>query len=427
MNAIAPKTAPAGKTATAPDAKSAGGPEIAAAFEDFMRAFEAFREANDERLDAVERRVAGDVLLDEKVARIDQAVDNTRRRVDELVLKAGRPLLGGGERVPSGAASDHKAAFDLYVRSGETTGLRRLEEKALSVGSAQDGGYLVPPETEAEVSRRLSIASPIRSIASVRTISSMVYSKPFSTTGPATGWVGEADARPETASPPLAQLTFPAAEIYAMPSATQALLDDAAVNIDQWIAEEVDQVLAEKEGTAFVSGDGIKKPTGFLAATKIAQASWSWGKLGYLATGVAGNFPAASPSDILVDLVYALKAGYRQNATFVMNRKVQSVFRKFKDSTGNYLWSPPAAPGGRAMLMNYPVVEAEDMPDMATDSFALAVGDFRRGYLVVDRQGMRILRDPYSAKPYVLFYTTKRVGGGIQDFDAIKLLKFGVS
>jgi HK97 family phage major capsid protein len=285
----------------------------------------------------------------------------------------------------------------------------------------------VPPETEAEVSRRLSIVSPIRSIASVRTISSMVYSKPFSTTGPATGWVGEADARPETASPPLAQLTFPAAEIYAMPSATQALLDDSAVNIDQWIAEEVDQVLAEKEGTAFVSGDGIKKPTGFLSATKIAQSSWSWGKLGYLATGVAGNFPAASPSDILVDLVYALKAGYRQNATFVMNRKVQSIFRKFKDSTGNYLWSPPATAGGRATLMNYPVVEAEDMPDMATDSFALAVGDFRRGYLVVDRQGMRILRDPYSAKPYILFYTTKRVGGGIQDFDAIKLLKFGVS
>jgi HK97 family phage major capsid protein len=426
MNAPAQKAAPATRTASAPDAKSAGGPEIAAAFEDFMRAFETFREANDERLEAIERRVSGDVLLDEKVARIDQAVDHTKRRVDELVLKAGRPAIGG-ERAPSGAASDHKAAFDLYVRSGETAGLRRLEEKALSVGSAQDGGYLVPPETEAEVSRRLSIASPIRSIASVRTISSMVYSKPFSTTGPATGWVGEADARPETASPPLAQLTFPAAEIYAMPSATQALLDDAAVNIDQWIAEEVDQVLAEKEGTAFVSGDGVKKPTGFLAATKAAQASWSWGRLGYLATGVAGNFPAASPSDILIDLVYALKAGYRQNATFVMNRKVQSVFRKFKDSTGNYLWSPPAMPGGRAMLMNYPVVEAEDMPDMATDSFALAVGDFRRGYLVVDRQGMRILRDPYSAKPYVLFYTTRRVGGGIQDFDAIKLLKFGVS
>jgi HK97 family phage major capsid protein len=426
MNAPAQKAAPAPRTAPAPDAKSAGGPEIAAAFEDFMRAFETFREANDERLDLIERRVAGDVLLDEKVARIDQAVDHTKRRVDELVLKAGRPSIGG-ERAPSGAAGDHKAAFDLYVRSGETAGLRRLEEKALSVGSAQDGGYLVPPETEAEVSRRLSIASPIRSIAGVRTISSMVYSKPFSTTGPATGWVGEADARPETASPPLAQLTFPAAEIYAMPSATQALLDDAAVNIDQWIAEEVDQVLAEKEGTAFVSGDGVKKPTGFLAATKVAQAAWSWGRLGYLATGVAGNFPAASPSDILVDLVYALKAGYRQNATFVMNRKVQSVFRKFKDASGNYLWSPPATPGGRAMLMNYPVAEAEDMPDMATDSFALAVGDFRRGYLVVDRQGMRILRDPYSAKPYVLFYTTKRVGGGIQDFDAIKLLKFGVS
>jgi HK97 family phage major capsid protein len=277
------------------------------------------------------------------------------------------------------------------------------------------------------VSRRLSLASPIRSIASVRTMSAMVYTKPFSTGGPATGWVGETDLRPETASQPLAQLSFPATEIYAMPSATQSLLDDAAVDIDQWIADEVEQVFAEREGAAFVSGDGVKKPTGFLTSATVAQAAWTWGKLGYLATGAAGAFAPANPSDILVDLVYGLKGGYRQNGTFVMNRRVQSTIRKFKDTTGNYLWTPPTAPGGKAMLMNFPIVEAEDMPDIAADSFALAFGDFRRGYLVVDRQGIRILRDPYSAKPYVLFYTTKRVGGGIQDFDAIKLLKFGVS
>lgn len=411
----------------APAVKSAAGPEINAAFEDFMRAFEAFRDTNEERLGAVERRMAADVLTEEKLTRIDQAVDQTKRRVDDLVLKGRRPSAGRDEAAAFGPASDHRAAFELYVRSGETAGLRRMEEKALSVGSAVDGGYLVPPETETEVSRRLSLASPIRSIASVRTISAMVYTKPFATSGPVTGWVGETDARPETASPPLAQLSFPATEIYAMPSATQSLLDDAAVDLDRWIADEVEQVFAEREGTAFVTGDGVKKPTGFLAAPKVAQSAWAWGKLGYLPTGVASAFAAANPSDVLVDLLYAVKGGYRQNGTFVMNRKVQSTVRKFKDTTGQYLWTPPSGPGGRAMLMNFPIVESEDMPDVAVDSFSIAFGDFRRGYLVVDRQGMRILRDPYSAKPYVLFYTTKRVGGGIQDFDAIKLLKFGVA
>ena len=159
----------------------------------------------------------------------------------------------------------------------------------------------------------------------------------------------------------------------------------------------------------------------------MAEASWEWAKIGYIATGVDGALPAADPSDILIDLVYALKSGYRQNANWVMNRKTQAAIRKLKDDDGNYLWQPPAMPGARAMLMGFPLVEAEDMPDIASDETPIAFGDFARGYLVVDRTGVRVLRDPYSAKPYVLFYTTKRVGGGVQDFDAIKLLKFGVS
>jgi HK97 family phage major capsid protein len=159
----------------------------------------------------------------------------------------------------------------------------------------------------------------------------------------------------------------------------------------------------------------------------VANASWSWGNLGYLASGAAGAFAASNPSDTLVDLIYALKAGYRQNGSFVMNRKTQATIRKFKDSTGAYLWQPPAQSGGRATLMTFPVVEAEDMPDVAANSLAVAFGDFQRGYLIVDRVGVRVLRDPYSAKPYVLFYTTKRVGGGVQDFDAIKLLKMAAS
>ena len=209
-----------------------------------------------------------------------------------------------------------------------------------------------------------------------------------------------------------------------MPAATATLLEDSAVNLDQWLAGEVDQVFAEQEGTAFVTGDGANKPKGFLSYTTIANASWVWGDIGYIATGAAGAFPASNPSDVLVDLIYALKAGYRQNAVFVMNRKTQAAVRKFKDGQGNYLWQPPAVAGGRASLMSFDVVEAEDMPDVAANSLSVAFGDFGRGYLVVDRQGVTVLRDPFTAKPYVLFYTTKRVGGGVQDFDAIKLLKF---
>ncbi|HEV7416083.1 MAG TPA: phage major capsid protein, partial [Tianweitania sediminis] len=206
-----------------------------------------------------------------------------------------------------------------------------------------------------------------------------------------------------------------------------ALLEDSAVDLDSWLTDEIEMAFAEQEGTAFVTGNGVNKPKGFLASDKVADASWSWGSLGYLATGAAGAFAASNPADKLVDLVYALKAGYRENGSFVMNRKTQAAVRKMKDGDGNYLWQPPATVGAKAMLMGFPVVEAEDMPDIGTDAFAVAFGDFTRGYLVVDRTGVRILRDPYSAKPYVLFYVTKRVGGGVQDFSAIKLLKFGTA
>jgi HK97 family phage major capsid protein len=212
-----------------------------------------------------------------------------------------------------------------------------------------------------------------------------------------------------------------------MPAATATLLDDSAVNIDEWIASEVELTFAVQEGAAFVNGDGTNQPKGFLQYTTVANSSWSWGNLGYIASGAAGAFAASNPSDALIDLIYALKAGYRQNGNFVMNRKTQAAIRKFKDSGGAYLWQPPAQAGGRASLMTFPLIEAEDMPDIGANALSIAFGDFRRGYLIVDRVGVRVLRDPYSAKPYVLFYTTKRVGGGVQDFDAVKLMKFAAS
>ncbi len=388
-------------------------------YAELMHAFEAYKETNDRTLSELNRKMSSDVVTTDKLARLE-------RVMDEQLLRQARPHVGGNHGVSSTVGLQHKAAFDGYVRHGEAKDLRGLEEKALSVGSNQDGGYLVPPETEAGINRAVRTLSPIRAIASVRQVSGTVYNKPFMTTGPVTGWVGETAARPETASPVIASLAFQTMELYAMPSATQALLDDSAVNIDQWIADEVRTAFAEQEGTAFVTGNGVNKPKGFLDYPKVVNTAWTWGNTGFLATGVAAAFPASNPTDKLIDLTFAIKAGYRANASFVMNRSTQNAIRKFKDTTGNYIWQPPTKAGDAPLLLGYPVAEAEDMPTIATDSYSLAFGDFQRGYLIVDRVGVRVLRDPYSAKPYVLFYTTKRVGGGIQDFDAIKLLKFGV-
>jgi HK97 family phage major capsid protein len=385
--------------------------------DDVLQAFEAFKDANDDRLAQIEKRMSADVVTTEKVDRINKAVD-------ELILKSRRPALSA-ERIVE--PSEHKRAFDGYVRKGEAHGLAALEAKAMSIGSNPDGGFLVPQETEIEIGRLLSKASPMRQIADVRTVSSSIYKKPFVTTGTAAGWVGETAARPQTNSPTLAELQFPAMELYAMPAATQALLDDSAVNLDEWIAREVETVFAEQESEAFIVGNGTNKPKGFMDYAKVANTSWVWGSTGYIPTGVAGNFAGSNPSDKLVDLIYALKAGYRQNGRWILNRATQAAIRKFKDTQGNYLWQPAATADGNASLLSFPVVESEYMPDIATDAHAIAFGDFKRGYLIVDRVGVRMLRDPYSTKPYVLFYTTKRVGGGIQDFDAIKTLKFGLT
>jgi HK97 family phage major capsid protein len=275
--------------------------------------------------------------------------------------------------------------------------------------------------------RALRDASPIRAISGVRQVSANTYKKPFAITGAQTGWVAETGTRSQTNTPTLFELAFPTMELYAMPAATPTLLEDAAVNIDEWVAEEVRIAFAEQENAAFVSGDGSNKPRGFLDYTKVAEGSWAWENIGYLATGVSADFAASNPADKLIDLVYTLKSGYRSNAHWVMNRATQGQIRKIKDGDGNYIWRPGDAAGEKPSLMGFPIAETEDMPNIAANSYAIAFGDFGRGYLVVDRLGIRILRDPFSAKPYVLFYTTKRVGGGVQDFNAIKLLKFGTA
>ena len=396
------------------DETKMAGPAGKTAMGEMLIAFEAFKQANDHRLAEIEARQGADPLIEEKLARIEQAMD-------AMALDAARPDLSETRSAAPG--------WEGYLRRGDASGLHAglAEGKSLSSGSPADGGYLAPAQTQGLIDRLTAEVSPIRAIASVGQTSAGLFRKPVSLGGAASGWVAETAARPQTATPQLDLIDFPAAELYAMPAATTTLLDDALVDLDQWLAEEVRSVFAEQESAAFISGDGVNKPRGFLDYPAVDEVVQAWGEVGYVATGVEGGFPLSDPADILLDLIYAPRAGYRARGRFVMNRRTVSAVRKFKDADGNYLWQPSLSEAGGATLMGYPVSEAEDMPDIGADSFAMAFGDFARFYLILDRSGVQVLRDPFSAKPYVLFYVTKRVAGGVQDFNAVKLLKFGVS
>ncbi|MET4682868.1 phage major capsid protein [Brevundimonas faecalis] len=406
-----------------------GSPEARAALHEMMAAFEAFKGANDARLEEIERKASADVLLEEKVARIDAAVTQAQARLERVASEGRRPALsGGGEETPRVAAPEAKAGWDGYMKSGSAPGAGwGLEQKAGLSTASNSAGMVAPPETERAIERRLAAASPMREIATVRTVGAGVFRKPVSTAGVQAGWVAETAARPETDPASLALLEFASADLYACPAATQNLLDDALIDLDEWLAAEVEDAFAAQETTAFVVGDGVNKPKGFLAYDTAAEGSQTWGQIGTVASGAAGAFAAANPTDRLIDLIYAPKARFRPNGRFVMNRRTVGTVRKFKDADGNYIWSPATRPGETASLLGYPVTEIETMPDMAAGSLSIAFGDFQKGYLIVDRAGVRVLRDPYSAKPYVLFYTTKRVGGGVQNFDAIKAMKFAAS
>ena len=402
--------------------------EIRGAMREFLSAFEQFKEANDERLDALEQKRQSDVVLEEKIERINEAVSEQKAAVDRIALKSQRPYLGSPSSAARAEPDERKAAFLRYMRVGDASAVAALEAKSVNTGSGAEGGYLAPNEVEHIISAAVKDISPIRQIASVREIGGNVFRKPVSNGDAVAGWVAETTARDTaTTAPSLTAIDFPTMELYAMPAASQTLLDDGIVDIEQWLADEVQTEFAVQESAAFISGNGTTAPKGILSYDIAADAGKDPDEIGYIASGADGAFAASNPSDKLLDLIYAPRQAYRANGRFLMNRSVVGALRKFKDGEGNYLWQPNNEAGEPARLMGYPVTEAEDMPDIASDSHSVAFGDFRRGYLIVDRVGVRVLRDPYSAKPYVLFYTTKRVGGGVQDYDAFKFLKFASS
>lgn len=393
---------------------------------DLNRSFAAFKEEQEAAL-ADLRKGTEDVVRTEKVDRINQSVTELTNAVNETKAQITAMQLGGGAGdAPNADKQAHAKAFNTWFRRGSAeaeAGLRSLEVKAgLTTQSDPDGGYLVPEEMDRAVSRVLGTVSAMRGMARVVTISAAEYSVLVSQGGAGSGWVGEEDSRAETDTPTLSKILINSGEIYASPAATQRALDDGFLNVEQWLADEVSIEFAEQEGEAFISGNGINRPKGFLSYDTAENGSYAWGKLGYKVTGAAAAFATSNPADALMDLFYSLKAGYRNGAEFLTSDAVLGTIRKFKDGQGNYLWSPPTAdmPG---LILGKPVQTDDNMPALGANAFPVAFGNWQRGYLIADRMGVRVLRDPYTNKPNVLFYTTKRVGGAVVNFEAIKLLK----
>ncbi|WP_206054262.1 phage major capsid protein [Sulfitobacter indolifex] len=374
--------------------------EVRQAVSGFVSDFNGFRAEINTKLQQSEERIA---MMDRK-----------------MTLPARSPLGGAIEQ-----DAPHKKAFDAYLRNGDDDGLRGLEldGKSMSTAVNSDGGYLVDPQTSERVQSVLNSGASIRAIAAVVQVEATSYDVLVDHADVGAGWATESGAQAETDTPQIDRITVPLHELSALPKASQRLLDDSAFDIEGWLAGRIADKFARAEAAAFVSGDGIDKPTGFLSHPAVDNDVWSWGNLGYVPSGTNAN-PEA---DAIIELVYALGAAYRKNAVFVMNSKTTAKVRKLKDTDGRFLWSDGLAAGEPARLMGYPVLVAEDMPDPATDAMAIAFGDFSAGYTVAERPDLRILRDPFSAKPHVLFYATKRVGGDVSDFAAIKLMKFGLA
>ena len=380
------------------------GAEVKSAMAGFMNAFNGFQDDVKKSLQQQEERLT---MLDRKT------------------MTYARPALSAYAELDV----PHKKAFGAYLRSGDDDGLRGLvlEGKAMSSAVAADGGYLVDPQTADTIRSMLVSTSSLRSVSNVVQIDATSFDVLIDRSEVGSGWATEVAATSETATPTIERISIKLSELAAMPKASQRLLDDSAFDVEGWLAGKIATRFIRAEASAFINGDGIDKPKGILLPAKVANASWVWGQLGYIPTGFATDFLAATPIDCLVNLVYSLTADYRANATFVMNSKTAGAVRKIKDTEGRFMWSDGLAVTAPATLMGYRVLIAEDMPDIAANTYPIAFGDFNAGYTIAERPDLRILRDPFSAKPNVLFYASKRVGGDVTDYAAIKLLKIALA
>ncbi len=381
--------------------------------------FDEFKSVNDKRVDALEAekgKLFGQVeTLNGKLSELDEL----KSSLEKELAAVKRPGAVGGKEV-----AEHKTAFMHFVRKGKDDGLAELQQKALQTGVEGDGGYAVPEELDRNILALLRNVSPMRQVCSQITVSTPDYKKLVSTGGAGSGWVGEVAPRPATGTPTLAQIAAVMGEIYANPQATQASLDDIFFDAEAWLNSEVAREFAEKEGSAFLLGDGTNKPKGLLAyaMATTADSARAFGTLQKIHSGTAGDFDA----DDLIKLLYNLKAGYRSGATWMMPTMTMFKARTFKETTGQYIWQPGLQAGQPATLLGYGITENEDMPAVAADANAVLFGDFKRAYTIVDRIGTRVLRDPYTNKPNVGFYTTKRVGGMLTDSQAVKVLTLSV-
>lgn len=390
-------------------------------------AFAEFKKANDDRLKAVESKGYAPADTVEKVDKINDDLTKLSKEIAEIIKKSNRP----GARSSDGKSLtedeiEHKKAFADYFRKGVDNGLSELERKALQIGSDPDGGVLVPTELETMIDRIVTADVAMRRLARVRVIGSASYKKPIVTTGAAGGWIGETEEGTETDPAKFSELEFTPGKVYAEPWATNDMLEDSVIDIESWLSEEVQETFAEKEGDAFINGTGIKKPRGLLTYSTVANADYAWGKLGYIASGASGAFHT-DEGDALINLVHALKRKYRNGASWLLNDLTLAAVRKIKDANDQYIWTPGLQAGVSDTLLGYPVETDDYMPDIAANSLSIAFGNFQRGYLIVDRRGVAVIRDNLTKKGYTKFHTTKRVGGGVQNFEAIKLLKFAAS